>query len=166
MKWSLLIRHSRAYKHKHLHFYVFGFELRTDAELTIFLAATFTPYWSHIKEGWERRHEANVLFLFYEGTVSDWKATIRKVANFLEVTLNDEQVCQLENHFKFERFKKNKSVNHENKFEMNWFKEGEGSFIRRGKVGGWRDYFDAEEAKKAEEWLKENQKAIGIEFKF
>lgn len=24
------------------------------------------PYWSHLKEGWEHRHEPNVLFMFYE----------------------------------------------------------------------------------------------------
>lgn len=26
----------------------------------------WTPYWSHIEEGWERRNENNLLFLFYE----------------------------------------------------------------------------------------------------
>lgn len=30
---------------------------------------TWCPYWIHIKEGWERRHEKNMLFLFYEDMV-------------------------------------------------------------------------------------------------
>ncbi|KAF2887786.1 hypothetical protein ILUMI_18387, partial [Ignelater luminosus] len=27
---------------------------------------SWTPYWSHIQEGWERRNSENVLFMFYE----------------------------------------------------------------------------------------------------
>lgn len=98
--------------------------------------------------------------------MADLQATIRRVANFLWVTLGEQQVRRLDAHLKFERFKTNKSVNLDFAYELNLFEKGEEGFIRKGKVGGWRDYFEQQQAEEAVEWLKENQKAIGILFKY
>lgn len=38
-------------------------------------SATYAPYTEHVKEGWEHRHDANVLFLFYEQMIKVGKLT-------------------------------------------------------------------------------------------
>lgn len=32
----------------------------------IYFTEPWTPYWEHVKEGWENRKHENVLFTFYE----------------------------------------------------------------------------------------------------
>lgn len=44
--------------------------LRNQNSYFGFVAVVFSPYWEHIKEGWEARHKKNVLFLFYEDLIS------------------------------------------------------------------------------------------------
>ncbi|KAJ8935118.1 hypothetical protein NQ318_004495, partial [Aromia moschata] len=73
--------------------------------------AWFSPYFEHIKEAWTKRNDNNFLFLFYEDTLKDMRSTIRKVADFLEKKLTDEQIEQLMDHLSFEKFKNNQSVN-------------------------------------------------------
>lgn len=34
--------------------------------ISLLILEPWTPYWEHIKEGWNMRHEENVLFIFYE----------------------------------------------------------------------------------------------------
>ncbi|KAK9719931.1 Sulfotransferase domain [Popillia japonica] len=55
----------------------------------------WTPYWEHVKEGWDRRFEKNFLFLFYEDMNKDSKAAIKKISSFLDKTLTDQQVFQI-----------------------------------------------------------------------
>lgn len=126
---------------------------------------SWNPYWTHIREGWERRHEQNLLFLFYEDMVKDLTKTITDTAKFLGKSVSLEEINKLEDHLKFENFKNNKSVNISALKDLGFFNVIEETFLRQGRSGSWRDYFTEEQAKEAEEWVKEKQKAIGISFK-
>ncbi|KAJ8968177.1 hypothetical protein NQ314_002436 [Rhamnusium bicolor] len=71
------------------------------------------PFWQHIFPFWERRNQPNILFLKYEEMIKDLPAIIRKVAQFLEKDLTDEQVDRLSDHLSFTNMKNNPSVNYE-----------------------------------------------------
>ncbi|MGE0572670.1 MAG: sulfotransferase domain-containing protein [Dehalococcoidia bacterium] len=47
-------------------------------------------YWSHLLSWWPRRHDANVLLLAYEDMKVDLPGTVRRVASFIGVPLDDE----------------------------------------------------------------------------
>ena len=47
-------------------------------------------YWQHLKSWWEQRNESNVLFLVYEHMKQDLDSTIQRVAEFVDVPLDDE----------------------------------------------------------------------------
>lgn len=88
------------------------------------------------------------------------------MAKFLEKFLTPQQINQLENHLRFDNFKNNKSVNISGLKDLGLFKSNEQNFVRKGRSGGWRDNFSQEEAKEVEKWVEENQKALGIKFRF
>ncbi|KAI5632729.1 sulfotransferase domain-containing protein [Phthorimaea operculella] len=110
----------------------------------------YTPYFEGLKEAWNCRHHPNMLFLFYEELNKDLPATVRKVAKFLNKEYAEEQIAGLCDHLSIDSFKKNKSVNLDDVKELGLFVDGEQSFIRKGKVGGWRDYFDEEMTQQAD----------------
>ncbi|KAH9635328.1 hypothetical protein HF086_017894 [Spodoptera exigua] len=124
---------------------------------------TLTPYFEHVKEAWEKRHNPNMLFLFYEELSKDLPAIINRVADFLGKELNQEQIDRLCDHLSIENFKQNKSVNFEEMRDMGVLAKGE-TFIRKGKSGGWRDYFDEEMTQQAERWIEENLKDTDLRF--
>ncbi|KAG6448316.1 hypothetical protein O3G_MSEX005437 [Manduca sexta] len=124
---------------------------------------TFTPYFEHVKEAWEKRHHPNLLFLFYEDLRKDLPANIRRIAKFLGKEPSEEQILGLCDHMKIDNFKNNKAVNLEDMRVLGLLSEGE-QFIRRGKSGGWRDYFDEEMTKQAESWIIENLRNTDLRF--
>jgi len=69
-----------------------------------FLAAARTEdnspnhYWSHLKSWWARRNDSDVLFMAYEHMKQDSPGTIRKVAGFLNIELDDELLRITEEH--------------------------------------------------------------------
>ncbi|CAG9856751.1 unnamed protein product [Phyllotreta striolata] len=124
----------------------------------------WAPYWEHIKEGWNRRNENNVLFLFYEDMNKDLKQTIAKVSDFLEVSYSDREISKLAEHLRIDNFKNNKSVNKSDLRDLGILLSNEESFIRTGKSGGWRSYFDDELNREADEWIQKNLRAFDHSF--
>ncbi|KAI5632723.1 sulfotransferase domain-containing protein [Phthorimaea operculella] len=117
----------------------------------------FTSYFEHLKEAWENRHHPNMLFLFYEDMRKDLPAAVRKVAKFLNKEYTEEQIAGLCDHLSFDNFKKNKSVVLGLGGAIDGVKApDEQSFIRKGKSGGWRDYFDEEMMQQADTWIRKN----------
>lgn len=48
------------------------------------------PYWKHLKSWWDHRDDDNVLMLSYEGMKADHERTIRRVAAFCDIPLDDD----------------------------------------------------------------------------
>ncbi|XP_050678451.1 sulfotransferase 1A1-like isoform X1 [Leptidea sinapis] len=123
----------------------------------------WTPYFEHLKEAWEMRHHPNLLFLFYEELSKDLPKAVRRVADFLGKDFNDEQIAHLCEHLSIDSFKNNKSVNYDVMKELG-IMIGNRGFIRKGKAGGWRDYFNDEMTFQAERWLADNLKDTDLRF--
>lgn len=92
---------------------------------------------------------------------ADLPKMIRKVAQFLDRPLTDEQVQQLTEHLSFEKMKNNTAVNKEpvlemlRKYKLTKFN---GVFMRAGKVGSYENLMSPELFKKFEKWTKNNIK--------
>lgn len=96
--------------------------------------------------------------------MQDLPEAIRKVSKFLEIDLTVEQLKELENHLKIENFRNNKSVNYDVLRELGILVQGEQDYVRKGKTKGWRDYFDEDLNRRADLWIRENQKRVGVKF--
>ncbi|XP_047512985.1 sulfotransferase 1C4-like [Pieris napi] len=115
----------------------------------------WTPYFDHVKEAWEKRDHPNMLFLFYEDMRKDLPSVVRRVSDFFGKEYNEEEIARLCDHLSFDNFKKNPSVNYDLMKELG-FMYADREFIRKGKSGGWRDYFDEEMTAEADKWIEEN----------
>lgn len=73
-----------------------------------------------------------------------------------------EEYEVLEKHLNIENFKNNPAVNLKYLKELKVLKEH--NFVRSGKTGGWRDYFDDELNARADKWIQENIKGTNIKF--
>lgn len=117
------------------------------------------PWFEHVKEGWARRNDKNFLFLYYEDLIKNKKESILKIARFLDKSLTDEDVDKLIQHLDIEKFRKNKSVNNDHFTDLGIAsKNKEHQFIRKGKVGGWKEYFTPALNADADKWIKDNLK--------
>ncbi|XP_018573177.1 sulfotransferase family cytosolic 1B member 1-like [Anoplophora glabripennis] len=135
----------------------------------LFLAGkvAYAPFWDHVFPFWERRTQPNVLFLKYEDMINDLPSVIRKVAQFLERNLTDEQIDKLTNHLCFENMKNNNSVNYHimvNFLRKHNMTSSVGSFMRSGKIGGATSHMSADVIMKFEKWTKENLKDSDFSF--
>eukprot|EP00112_Aurelia_sp_Birch-Aquarium-sp1_P022566 Seg640.2 transcript_id=Seg640.2/GoldUCD/mRNA.D3Y31 product="hypothetical protein" protein_id=Seg640.2/GoldUCD/D3Y31 len=91
----------------------------------------------------------------------DQASSVKKVAKFLGKDLNDEQVGILVEHLSFEKMKTNSAVNKEE-----FSKADRGSFMRKGQVGDWKNYFTEEMNKQMDEAIEKHFKPIGLEFDY
>lgn len=69
-------------------------------------------------------------------------------------------ISKLIDHLQIDNFRNNPMVNTatpDNKIESN-------IFVRRGKVGGWKDIFTKELEEKFDAWIKENMKDTDLTF--
>lgn len=122
------------------------------------------PYWKHIKEGWARRHEPNVLFMFYEDMSKDLPGTIRKIATFLGKAITDEEIAKLREYLKIDNFRNNEAVNGSELTDVGVLVKGEQGFVRKGRTGAWSEEFTSELIERADRWIEENLKDTDLRF--
>lgn len=115
----------------------------------------------HVIDGWNHRHNSNVHFMFYEDSKHNMHTSLKKLSEFLEKPLKDEDFSKLMDHLKFENVKKNPSINFKFEGEI----KSNRDFVRRGKVGG-NPEITKEVAKKLDEWSKKNIGSSDLKFSF
>ncbi len=112
------------------------------------------PGISMMLEGWKFRHHPNFLFLTYEELQRDFYATVKRITAFLNVKLCDEKLALLKHATSFRAFRQNKAVN--KVLEIPHDPEsGKPAFIRRGKVGDWKNFFDDDLNAEWDAWIRE-----------
>lgn len=54
----------------------------------------YTPFWSHVLEFWEMRHEANIYFTSYERMKKDLKGVLIDLCKFIGKPIPDEDTMR------------------------------------------------------------------------
>ncbi|XP_037084334.1 sulfotransferase family cytosolic 1B member 1-like [Pollicipes pollicipes] len=114
----------------------------------------YAPYREHV-QGY-LRHADTVLCVTYEQLHADRAAVVRRVAAFLERSVTDAEAESIARHTSFETMKENPGTNY-----RHWEKTGmvnvgsEVTFMRKGQVGDWKNYFTEEEGAAFLKWAKQ-----------
>lgn len=90
--------------------------------------------------------------------------SIKTVAEFLGVNYTEDEYKSLEKHLQIDTFKHNKSVNFDSLKDLGILIKEEACFVRTGKIGGWKNYFNDELTHDANKWIKENLKQTSMRF--
>ncbi|PIK55626.1 sulfotransferase [Apostichopus japonicus] len=124
-------------------------------------------WFDSVLDWWQRRDDENVLFLKYEDLIKDTKGAVWRIAKFLERPLTEETVDNIITHSTFNAMKKHKKVNpdyfkspHERGQKQNR------SFMRKGQVGDWRNYFTVAQNDAFDTLFQEKMDGFGLSFEF
>ncbi|GAB6024027.1 hypothetical protein CHUAL_008749 [Chamberlinius hualienensis] len=126
----------------------------------------YSSFGKNVLSFWNRRHQDNILFLFYEDLSKDMKTGIRKIADFLGKQLTEEQVDIVYGHCTFDSMTKNPMANYSNEGAVIKNPNGKTDFLRKGKVGDWKNHFDDEMSKMVDDYVEKWFKGTGIEFQY
>ena len=83
---------------------------------------------------------------------------IDEMTHFLGYHMENKKKAQLANHLHIDNFRKNPSVNMSTNYEQ-------GTFIRKGSVGGWRELFSPDMVRDWKSWIAEEILSTGLNFK-
>ncbi|XP_072025287.1 sulfotransferase 1C4-like [Amphiura filiformis] len=126
---------------------------------------SYGKWYEHYLGYWRRRHEESILFLKYEDMKKDEKAAVRQICEFLGYHYSDDILDRITQHSTFGSMKKNPMTNPD---FFNVQREGEKhiSFMRKGVVGDWKNYFTDEQNKAFDKLYEEKLSDTGLTFDF
>ena len=139
-----------------------------DLEWDTFLKYQFEGIWfgnhlDNVLSWWSHRNEKNVLFLKYEDRVKDLAGQIEQIAAFMGAELSSDALSKVVELARFKEMKKDDRVN--NSWDKNFDKDGEPTFLRKGVVGDWKNFFTPEQSRQMDIQY-EKLKGTGLELQF
>ena len=129
----------------------------------------YTPWGRHVREFWDHRNDENILFLKFEDTVKDMPRTVRKIAEYLNRKLSEEDIKKICDHCSIENMKKNQMTNGDygddyaadTSIEYN---KNHGGLINTGIGGAWRDHVTEEMNALMNEEMEKHFAGSGLTF--
>ena len=103
---------------------------------------------------WNRRHDPNIMIVKYEETKKDPINTIKRLAKFLEKDISDAKIAELIEFTSIENMRKNGAFNLDNLLKTFNPNAKTSGFIRKGKIGSWKEELSPELQKRFEEYMK------------
>ena len=118
----------------------------------------YGSYWEHLKSGWSRKGHPNMKFIWFEDLKEDTAGNIKDIGHFLGHNLTKEQVDTLCKSTSIDTMRSvSKNLGRDEKE-----KEFAEKFFRKGKVGGWADYFHGEKLEEFNKWMDKNMEGTDI----
>jgi len=116
-------------------------------------------YWQHVLPFWKRSYDDNVLFIKYEDMINDLPAVVRRCAQFLNVSklLNETSMKHICNHLQFDSMRSNEAIN-----LQKILPQRDSKFIRKGKIGDWKNHMTDEMSARFDAWSEENLRGSGL----
>lgn len=127
-----------------------GWKGSKDEFMQIFLVGNVAwgDFWLHTISIWKLRNESNVKLVRFEDLKENIRGTVTELVSFLEKSLTDSQLEHLLEHLNFKNMKNNPLVNMDEMVTANkkmyGLEQSEFSFIRKGKVGSYKEEMSEE----------------------
>ena len=108
------------------------------------------PFWSnmhHTQTYWNFRELPNFLFVHYADLLADLDGSVRRIAEFIDHPLSEDEVARIVENTTFSSMKKKAIETDENPDPdaPQIFRGGQTSFIFKGTNGRWKDVLTAED---------------------
>ncbi|XP_036961263.1 cytosolic sulfotransferase 3-like [Acanthopagrus latus] len=124
---------------------------------------TFGSWYDHVSNWWKKKQTySNIHYMFYEDMIEDTGREIDKLCSFLGLSPSAEEKKQIAGGVQFDNMKKNKMTNYSTIPVMD-FKIS--PFMRKGKVGDWKNHFTVAQNEEFEEDYKKKMKDPTLHFR-
>lgn len=123
----------------------------------------YGSWFDHVKSWWEKREEHPLLYLYYEELKQNPKKEIKKIASFLDKTLDEEALDRIVHHTSFEMMKENPLVNYTH-LPTAMMDHSKSPFMRKGIVGDWKNYFTMTQTEQFDAVYKKKMSGTTLEF--
>ncbi|XP_075035062.1 sulfotransferase 1 family member D1-like [Mixophyes fleayi] len=122
--------------------------------------------WSHhVKGWWKKRHQRNILYLFYEDLLEDPKREIRKVIKFMEKDLPEDVIEKIHQSTTFKAMKENKMTNYSS-IPTSVMDHTISPFMRKGICGDWKNQLTVAQNELLDEYYKKEMSDTDLSFRF
>ncbi|XP_056383056.1 sulfotransferase 1 family member D1-like [Hyla sarda] len=125
---------------------------------------SYGSWHDHVKGWWEKRHDYNILYLFYEDLKENPKREIRKMLDFLEKEISDDILEKIVYHTSFDVMKTNDMVNYKT-IPNEILDQSTTSFMRKGIAGDWKNHFTVAQNEKFDEDYKRKMSDTELHFR-
>ena len=124
----------------------------------------FGDYFDHVLSWWAHKDDENVLLLTFEDMKKDLPTAVARIAKFIECDVTDEVIAKVAAKTSFDVMKNDDTANY-SWVPPEFVKPGT-TFMRKGEVGDWRNYFTPEQSAEMDKICRERLNGSGLEFDF
>ncbi len=111
------------------------------------------------------KERKNSLVLCYEDMKKDLRGNVKKIVDFLGKDVSDKVIDIITKRTTFENMKKDEKLM-PSLTKKNPFNAGRSEFMRKGRAGDWKEYFNKEQEDFIDEKCKDILSPLGIEFTY
>ncbi|XP_044067866.1 cytosolic sulfotransferase 2-like isoform X1 [Siniperca chuatsi] len=123
----------------------------------------FGSWYDHVNGWWEKKQTYSKLhYMFYEDLIEDCGREIDHLCSFLGLSLSAEEKERVTTEVKFDNMKENKMTNYSTVQIMN---QKVSPFMRKGKVGDWKNHFTVAQDEQFDEDYKQKMKNPTLQFR-
>ncbi|XP_068199591.1 cytosolic sulfotransferase 1-like [Antennarius striatus] len=123
----------------------------------------FGSWYDHVNGWWKKKQTySNLHYMFYEDMTEDTEGEIDKLCSFLGLSPSVEEKKQIRGEVHFDSMKKNNMVNY-SLFPAMEFKISK--FMRKGKIGDWKNHFTVAQNEEFDEDYKNKMKDPTLQFR-
>ncbi|XP_034028610.1 cytosolic sulfotransferase 2-like [Thalassophryne amazonica] len=120
-------------------------------------------WYDHVNSWWEKKQTySNLHYMFYEDIIEDPAREINQLCSFLGLCLSAEEKEKVMTDMKFEAMAQNKMANYSTIAPLN---QNVSTFLRKGKVGDWKNHFTVSQNEMFDEDYKQKMKNPSLHFR-
>ncbi|XP_076039239.1 sulfotransferase 1A1-like [Oratosquilla oratoria] len=127
----------------------------------------YSPYWTYMKEIFEKREHSNVHLVFFEDLKANPFGELKRLDAFLGTSLTDDQINKVVEYTRFDAMKERDLALNQKPVGYNEevFKR-DGGLLRKGEVGNYKKKLSQEQEAKIDAWIRTKSGGLEKHFKY
>ncbi|XP_076859273.1 cytosolic sulfotransferase 3-like isoform X1 [Brachyhypopomus gauderio] len=124
--------------------------------------SVYGPWYDHVCGYWEKTTYSNIHYMFFEDMVENTGREVEHLCSFLGLSTPSEEKERITKFIHFDSMKENNMTNYSDVKVMD-FKIS--PFMRKGKVGDWKNHFTVAQNEQFDELYKQKMKNTTLQFR-